>query len=491
MSNNPRRRLRILAALALLCALVYCIQTTQMGLSKYTSVLAGGTNYADFPSSGLSTPRLVLNSSLAACLLLYLLWLLWDDGRFDQARFPSLWGWSLPFLLVALAAYPFTNDVYIYLHYGLMGWNGDNPYLTPAHKFASEVTPFLHWDQTSTYGPISEGLYLIASSLAPVSPALAVYLFKAMAALFHTLNGYLVWRFLAAHPHRGTLALAYLLNPVLLSEHVASAHIDVVLSTAVLLALGWILTRRWLLAITATWAGFLIKTVSVIWLPLLFVYLLRQRLWRALAGAAFISVVLVAILSLTILPSIDAWRSLVNPGVSGMAARAYHHVFQLTLNFVPGLEYETKADALSVFTSISRALFALFYAVTALRILFQRSFTEANLAAALGWTTLVLFLFATPWLMPWYPTLLLPIAVLCLHDRRFVVAAFVFTYSAALIVGAGGGQTALSLITSLTTVVPATVVLLLPRRMIDGLVERVPMLRDPSSHLIAGFKHDA
>jgi len=52
----------------------------------------------------------------------------------------------------------------------------------------------------------------------------------------------------------------------------------------------------------------------------------------------------------------------------------------------------------------------IYYVVTLLKSYFRNNYSEINLVPDIGGITLTLFLFATPWLMPWSPFFLLPIA---------------------------------------------------------------------------------
>ena len=56
-------------------------------------------------------------------------------------------------------------------------------------------------------------------------------------------------------------------------------------------------------------------------------------------------------------------------------------------------------------------------------------YTELNVVEAVGWATLTLLLFATPWLMPWYASIVLTIAALIPQSHRFGITSLAFGLS--------------------------------------------------------------
>jgi alpha-1,6-mannosyltransferase len=474
MRNNK------LAFLALIFSLIFCAQLTVMGFAKFNSVETYGAaaNFIDFPNHftkiRINIPYLILN-------IIYLAWLLqncWTDNKYSD--FLVILKHAAIFLIIAFVSYPYSNDIYLYLQYGLMDLNGINPFINPAGNFTSNLSPFLHWSQTSTYGPISQLFFMIAAYTVPFSPVLGVYIFKVFCVFVHVINAYLIWRLLKSSYNRSQITMAYLINPFLLAEQVSGAHVDVFLSNALILLIGCMLRRHYVAVILMIWLGFLEKTLPIIWLPLALNFLVRKRRWKELAITAFLSLIIIIILSHTVLPTIQAWQSLLNPGVKGAVARSLHHLLKLLLNLLPNLTIQ-KQVILSVFTSITYLSFAVYYIWTLLQPYLKRRYSEANLILDIGWTTLILFLFATPWLMPWYPSVLLPITALITNSPLFVLTSLTFCISSSLIYGTGSGSSAISIITSITTIVPPIVMLLVGPKFLDRIIERVPLLNNKLS----------
>jgi len=400
-----------------------------LGLDKYHYILAGGKRFATFPNtqSFLSISLIYL-----ALGLLHFFWVIGSDRPMPVPNFSSILKLSSIFLLLAWIAYPLGNDVYLYLHVGLMNLHQTDPFVTPAGVFLSPVTPFVDWKQTSTYGPISQLMFTLSAIAVPIHPVLAVYLFKTICLGTHILNGFLVWKVLPEQ-HRGKLTIAYLLAPVLLVEQVASAHVDVFVSTSVLLAAVCLFSRRYATAFLPLWGGFLAKTIPILWIPLLGLFLIRQRRWKQLVLGLLLSLAIVGLLSITVLPGINAWRSLFNPGVTGQYQSSIHAFIRAALetlpyfvdNAPPASQYRDWLLNLSRYTLIG---FLVFYLWTCLRM-FRRNYQVANLLQDMGWVSIVLMLYATSWLMPWYVSILYAIAVTIPHARLLGLTTLTFGLS--------------------------------------------------------------
>lgn len=410
-------------------AIFLTLSLTILGLDKYHYILAGGKRFATFPNLesylGISVAYLVL-------VLLHLFWVIGSEQPYLFTKFSSVLKVSSCFLLLALIAYPLGNDVYLYLHFGLMNLNGVDPFLTPAGSFLSPLSPFVDWKQTSTYGPISQFLFTVSAMSVAIHPILALYFFKVICLVVHIFNGFLVWKILPQR-HQGKLAIAYLLCPVLLVEQVASAHVDVFVCTSILLTALCLFTQRYATAFLTLWGGFLAKTIPVIWMPLLVLFLLRQQRWRQLALGIGISGAIAIGLSLTVLPGLASWRSLLNPGVVGQYQSSIPALiragFETLPYFVPTAPPASAYKYwLLDFARYLLGVFVGFYIWTCLRM-FRRNYTAAHLLEDMGWVTLVLMLYATSWLMPWYVSILYAIAVVVPQARLLGLTTLSFGVS--------------------------------------------------------------
>jgi alpha-1,6-mannosyltransferase len=465
--NNYLKNPKILYASALAASLVYCIAITSIGVTKFYSVLQGGENYNDFPTGGFSLIRFIINGSYLIALVVYVIWLF--KKKHVGSTFLDICKYSLPWMALALIAYPLSNDIYLYLHYGVMSLNKINPYLNTSDSFVSSLSPFLHWFQTSTYGPVSLSFFSISALAVPISPLVGLYFFKIICLCVHTLNAYLIWRLLKNSENRSLITMAYLLNPMLLNEQIVNAHLDVLLANTLIVLIGCLYSGRYVWGILAIWVGFLVKTLPIIWLPLVLAFLFKQRRWRDLAAGSILSLLIIAIISYTFLPTVAAWKSLLNPGVVSGTARSFHHLINAVLNFFPNITLETRLSILSFLKVFSYCIWIIYYLVTLLKSYFRNHYSEINLVSDMGWITLSLFLFATPWLMPWYPSILLPIAALSINAPHFVLTSLTFALFPSIVLGGGAGKNPITILTDLITVIPPTALLVLRRKFVRSI----------------------
>jgi alpha-1,6-mannosyltransferase len=140
--NNYLKNPKILYPAALAASLVYCIAMTSMGITKFYSVSQGGDNYHDFPNQGFSIIRVIINASYLIATVTYIIWLI--QKKPTSSSFLDICKYAIPFLALALIAYPHTSDIYLYLHYGVMNLHKINPYLNSSDSFVSNLSPFLH-----------------------------------------------------------------------------------------------------------------------------------------------------------------------------------------------------------------------------------------------------------------------------------------------------------------------------------------------------------
>jgi alpha-1,6-mannosyltransferase len=128
-----------------------------------------------------------------------------------------------------------------------------------------------------------------------------------------------------------------------------------------------------------------------------------------------------------------AWRSLLNPGVSGQYQSSPHSLAKTGLEmlriFAPSaLTLAEQRQWLMSFSTLTLIGFVLIYSWIALR-LYRRSGSALQLLETMGWATLILLLLATPWLMPWYATVLLTFAALLPRARLFCYTSLAFGFS--------------------------------------------------------------
>jgi alpha-1,6-mannosyltransferase len=115
--------------------------------------------------------------------------------------------------------------------------------------------------------------------------------------------------------------MAYLINPMLLSEQIVNAHLDVLLPNTLVVLIGCLYSDRYVCGILAIWVGFLVKTLPIIWLPLVFAFLFNPRWGRDLAAGFLLYLLRITVINYTFLPTVAAWKSLLNPRLVSATAR--------------------------------------------------------------------------------------------------------------------------------------------------------------------------
>jgi alpha-1,6-mannosyltransferase len=459
---------QFLYTFALVTASILCGVLAVGGVTSFFEAIVGEeTNFNSESFNGVSSIRILSTFSYISLCACYLLWLFRSQSISNELKFKQIIKPAIPFLLLALIAYPLSNDIYLYLQYGLMNLRGVNPFIISASHVSSVLMPLLYWLQTSTYGPISQLFFTGSAVFIRVNPILGVYVFKLFCLFIYIFNAYLIWRLLKNSLSRSKLTIAYLLNPFLLIAHVADAHVDVFLCCSVIILIGCLHHRLYVAAILAIAAGFLTKTLPIIWLPMVIGFLISRRLWKTLAIAAGAIAVLILILSQTIFPTVAAWKSLLNPGVSGLTARSIHHLINLGLSFFTGSTFIENQPTIQQLSRMTIFGFAIFYCWKLLQPYLQRKYSEVNLVNDLGWVTIALLLGATPWLMSWYPSVLLPFAVLIRNVPIFSIASLTFCLTSGALIGAGSGNTPLSLVGCLLTLAPVFAVLIWRRQVLE------------------------
>jgi alpha-1,6-mannosyltransferase len=429
LSNTKKNK--ILLSLAIFFSLLLCGELAIRAYSFYLEALGNSTGryLPDFPN-----PFDQIRTGIEfICLnIIYIAWLIINKNNKKDIPFIKILKNSSFFLLIAFAGYPITTDINLYVHYGLMYLNGINPFLNPASAFTSELSPFLIWKQTSTYGPISQLFFMFSGLFVAITPSLGIYAFKLICLLFHILNSYLIWGHLKNSPHKANVTIAYLLSPLLVYEQITNAHIDVLISTILIILIICLKNYNYIAAIVTAWIGFLIKTLPIVWLPLIFVYLIKQQRWKILFSAIFISVAIIFATSLIALPSVDAWTSLFNPGVKDRVGGSLYGLIKnvLSLNIL-NLPVTFQETVFSTLKPIIFSIFVVSYLIILVKPFLKKKYSETTFTINIGWITLILFLFAAPWYCSWYSSVLLAVVALNIdsNSKRFVITTIVFCIS--------------------------------------------------------------
>lgn len=456
------KRQKLLIGLAIAISIILCIELAIRGYNFHNGVLSKTLgNQQSFVSN---FDRFRVGIEYLALNVLYLSWMLQNSLYGKYFRFTEILQKSSLFIVFAFIGYPITTDIILYLQYGLMSLKGVNPFITGAGEFNTTIFSFIVWEQSSTYGPVALIFFILSALLVPTSLFLSIYVFKLLCVIFHILNGYLIWYELKAKPYQSWVTLAYLISPFILFEQVVNAHIDVLISTILIILVLCIKYRHYLTGVLVIWVGVFTKTLPIVWLPLVAVLLLKKQRWKSIAIATCLSMAICLAMYFTILPTALAWKSLLNPGVVGRASGSLHSLLDaaLQLSIIPNSLAQLRWAIVKGFTLIAYAGFVAYYVWSLAKIYFKAGKAEPNLSLIIGWVTLVLFLFATPWYRPWYATVLFPVMALNINSQLFVLTSITFCLCSSCsyyLLSAND-------IFNVLTVVPSMLILLLGKKII-------------------------
>lgn len=468
------RKQRFLGIFALIISLIFCAELIIHGIANFNFAFNPIENQANFDKRYIQR-----GIEYLFLVIIYIVWLIENKRQRKSYDFREILKSASIFLLIAFIGYPVSSDIFLYLHYGLMDLNSINPFINAAGSFKSELSPLFVWSQTSTYGPVSQLFFLLSAYFTSVSIVLGVYVFKLFCLVGHIVNGYLIGQQLKSSKHQSKITLAYLVNPLILFEQVTNAHLDVFICTVLIALIICIRQHRYVATVLVTWIGFLTKTIPIIWLPMLFVFLIKKKLWKSLMIASILSLAIAFILSLTVFPTGKSWLSILNSGVVWQTAGSLHNILSFILEKTAHLlpnpannPNRIKNVTTIGFKMLTYLIFVIYYAWTLFKAYFRKGYSTTNLVLDIGWATLVLFLFATPWYQPWYCSILLPIVALYPSSWFFALTTLTFCISSICsyhLLAYPNAPGEIFLLVSIITVVPPIVVLLLKAKLLQAM----------------------
>jgi hypothetical protein len=202
-----------------------------------------------------------------------------------------VWLGALSFAATLFWLMPITADLFVYLSQAHLFTDlGANPWLRAPSEFPADrliaAYRIVYTDRPSVYGP---GWVLLSAvgTLGRHDLTQGLLVLKGVTAAAYLASVWLLERILRqvrpAFAAEGTYLFAW--NPLVLLTAVGGGHNDIVMMAAVLLALWCLLSERWALAAMALIFSVWIKYVSIIFVPLCVLYLVRASRGRRLGAA--------------------------------------------------------------------------------------------------------------------------------------------------------------------------------------------------------------
>lgn len=224
-------------------------------------------------------------------------------------------GFAILFRLILLPQTPFlSNDIYRYLWDAEVLQRGINPYLYPpeANELArmhdlAIYEQMSHKNVRTVYPPLLQGLFWLGAKLAAVFALNPIHALKALWVLVDIALIGVLAKILAAYAIDARWAILYAWHPLAVIEIASSGHTDGVGVFCLLAALLMLKRERHIASAVWLAFGFLVKFVTALLVPFVFLFSLKKTTWQLhwrFALAFF------AVLALTYLPFLSAGENL-------------------------------------------------------------------------------------------------------------------------------------------------------------------------------------
>jgi hypothetical protein len=320
----------------------------------------------------------------------------------------------------------FTTDLFSYVMYShIAGALQVNPY-TSAPSWFPEVRIF-HWihpvwhHAPSIYGPAWIDLTLpLARAMATASDVDKVLAYKALVNVFHLFGvaclAYIVHRLRPGHVHEAIVLYAW--NPLIVFEFGGNGHNDAVMVAVMLLGLAlYVASARWL-GLAAVTVSMLLKMTSLFLLPYyVMAWAREQRSWLHFFGVvalAFATVLLVVVAFY-----LPWWRGIatIGPIIAWSQGPMFNNYVPDFLAFyLAGRQIAESGGTIDPAAAlagwrehvknVARGVFVIWSAVELWRVR-----GALGIAGASARVMLIFLLIVNTWVLPWYFTWPLALAI--------------------------------------------------------------------------------
>ena len=199
-----------------------------------------------------------------------------------------IFGFAILFRLVLLPQTPFlSNDIYRYLWDAEVLQRGINPYLYPPE--ASELSSLhdleiyqqmSHKHVRTVYPPLLQGLFWLGAKLAETLALNPIHVLKSIWIVIDLALIGVLAKILAAYEIDSRWTLLYAWHPLAVIEIAGSGHTDGVGAFCLLAALLMLKRERHLASAIFLACGFLVKFVTVLLVPFIFLFSLKKENWQ-------------------------------------------------------------------------------------------------------------------------------------------------------------------------------------------------------------------
>ncbi|HEY9686769.1 MAG TPA: polyprenol phosphomannose-dependent alpha 1,6 mannosyltransferase MptB [Coleofasciculaceae cyanobacterium] len=339
-----------------------------------------------------------------------------------------LWTGLCGALLVLVVPFH-SSDFYGYLNRGFQqSAFGVNPYLvTVAQTPGWSDSPLLHehWvNNPCPYGFFFASLAGGITALAGSSFTLAFLLFKLLNLLLLLATTALIYRIASQLKHERPWLPAFLFgaNPIILLHVMGNGHNDILMVCLLLASLWCLLDRNW------GWAclplltfSVLTKYASMLALPFILIYMLRNRQFQAVIAGGLLSFGVLVLLGTQYVDPNQPWPWTAMLDNAGKAQHSLVAALSRASYYVADIFTNHRNEAMQVTQKLLKVLFwggfIGFYLWQVFRFI-VRSADFRNLLYVAGLTMTVMVAFVSAKFHPWYVVMFLPLLVLLPTSSR-------------------------------------------------------------------------
>jgi hypothetical protein len=338
---------------------------------------------------------------------------------------------AILFAITLLAMYPIAaTDIFEYVfHSRILVHYGQNPLAVPPMAFKGD--PFLktvNWQRhPSPYGPVWVLLTVPGSLIAGDDLVLNLVLMNALAVIFF-LGCVLMIAAILRHKNPGQQVVGTLLfawNPLVLFEAPGNGHNGIIMMFFALVALYFLVRRRWLWVIPALVASVMVKYITALLLVPFLIYCWRAQSDRAARVRYLVKTTAITTLfvGVVILPFLQVPQGLLEE-VNFFSALA---VPSLAYNLLRGIHGDNVAKVLTI--AVCVILYLVLYALSVRTMAREQQFHRFTVLCT--WLMVAYLGVACMHFQPWFAIWPIALGIWISHPlvRRVLV---VFTASALL-----------------------------------------------------------
>lgn len=329
-------------------------------------------------------------------------------------------GFGIIFCLVALFIYPFhSTDVFGYMN---RGWQQVHYHQNPYVHFTAEIPnwqhdPMIvdHWIYNpDPYGFLFTILTRLLSYLGGGNWYFTLFLFKGLNALAYVATSGLIWAGARRLGHSRPVTDLYLFmwNPLILLDHIANGHNDILTGFLVALAIYLAIVGAGFWIIPVLVLATLLKYGPAILLPLALIFVIKNYGWKVAILSSFVGTMIFVIVSA---PYLVDWRQFRLEDIAFNATlidNSLHsfliHIFENIARLLPSLSGYHELMNRLIKLILRMALVGIFLAQLAT---IRKTFSTNDFARKSLLLLFVLICMASSKFNAWYMGMILPLSI--------------------------------------------------------------------------------